>query len=86
MIDPTSKDDPKFKDLVKVRREGAELWAGRGASVLRFEAVRGGGWREEGVKVQVTTWTPPRCPFTGAFLSRTFCRVNPHRGYFPIDS
>lgn len=26
MIDPTSKDDPKFKELVKVRREGANLW------------------------------------------------------------
>lgn len=28
MIDPTSKEDPKFKELVKVRREGANLWAG----------------------------------------------------------
>lgn len=27
MIDPTSKEDPKFKELVKVRREGANLWA-----------------------------------------------------------
>lgn len=51
MIDPTSKDDPKFKELVKVRSTSVSaFWAVVGGLLGRV-----GGWRARGGP---RSWSP----------------------------
>lgn len=77
MIDPTSRDNPKFKELVKVRRASClrcSFWGtalgvqapvgeelGRRAWCSAGRGVCRGGAWME-EGVKVTVWTPPRCP------------------------